>query len=389
MALANPREERGLAILAMGNQIVRVDAVHYRVRSQSGNGWYLVSRERLEWGCTCPDHVNRQLTCKHIFAVQFSLKFRQHATLENFGFEYQEKPIDICENCGSTQIIKRGFRKTKAGLRIQRYSCKACKHRFVIRQGYDRMKNDPKLVTLAMDLYYKGVSLRMIKDHIKQFYGVKVSHVAILKWITKYVKLMKEYLDRIVPNVSGVWHVDESMVNVRGSKMALAKGIGHYDWLWNLMDSDTRFILASQIHKKRNVKDAREVFQEAKVRAKREPALIVSDSLPSYSLAFKKGFSSPSIVRPEHLRVAQIRKGTENAKMERWHGSLKQRTKVMRGMHSSKTAQVQADGFVIFHNFIRGHTGKGMDGSTPAEKANINLKLGQNKWDSLIKQSSD
>ncbi len=246
------------------------------------------------------------------------------------------------------------------------------------------MKNDPKLITLAMDLYYKGVSLRMIKDHIKQFYGVKVTHVAILKWIRKYVTLMKEYLDKITPNVSGVWHIDETMVNVRSSKM----GKGHYDWLWNLMDSDTRFILASQIHKKRYVKDAREVFQEAKSKAKREPAVIVSDALPSYSLAFEKEFSSPNIIRPEHLRSAQIKKGMENAKMERWHGSLKQRTKVMRGMHNSKTAQIQADGFVIFHNYVKGHTGEGMNDLTPAEKANINLNLGQNKWDSLIRQSS-
>lgn len=55
MNIDNPRELRGLVILAMGNQIKRIDANTYRVRFQSGNGWYLVKREGLRWKCECPD----------------------------------------------------------------------------------------------------------------------------------------------------------------------------------------------------------------------------------------------------------------------------------------------------------------------------------------------
>ena len=44
------------------------------------------------------------------------------------------------------------------------------------------------------------------------------------------------------------------------------------------------------------------------------------------------------------------------------------------------------DGFRIYYNFIRPH--QGLNGMTPAEKANLNLNLGQNKWLSLIKQSA-
>jgi len=48
------------------------------VKSQSGNGEYLVTREYLKnrqliWTCACPDHTTRHLICKHIYAVQFSL----------------------------------------------------------------------------------------------------------------------------------------------------------------------------------------------------------------------------------------------------------------------------------------------------------------------------
>ena len=43
------------------------------------------------------------------------------------------------------------------------------------------------------------------------------------------------------------------------------------------------------------------------------------------------------------------------------------------------------DGWRIYYNFIRPH--QALDGKTPAEMANLDLHLGENKWLSLIKQS--
>jgi transposase-like protein len=66
------------------------------------------------------------------------------------------------------------------------------------------MKATPETVTVSLDLYFKGISMRAIVDHLKQFYSVEVSHVAIYKWIRKYVNLMKNYADQLVPKVSGI-----------------------------------------------------------------------------------------------------------------------------------------------------------------------------------------
>jgi transposase-like protein len=86
-------------------------------------------------------------------------------------------------------VIKKGFRKRKSG-KVHRYECKECGRKFVLHEsGFHKMKNKPKIITLALDLYFKGVSLRKIKDHLKQFHGVEVSHMAIYKWIEKYVNL--------------------------------------------------------------------------------------------------------------------------------------------------------------------------------------------------------
>jgi len=40
----------------------------------------------------------------------------------------------------------------------------------------------------------------------------------------------------------------------------------------------------------------------------------------------------------------------------------------------------------IYYNFIRSHMA--LNGKTPAQQANIDLKLGKNKWLDLIKASS-
>lgn len=42
-------------------------------------------------------------------------------------------------------------------------------------------------------------------------------------------------------------------------------------------------------------------------------------------------------------------------------------------------------GHQLYHNYIRGH--ESPDGKTPAECANINIKLGDNKWEKLLVQS--
>jgi hypothetical protein len=45
---------------------------------------------------------------------------------------------------------------------------------------------------LIFDSNFQRISMRAIVDHMKQFYGVKVSHVAVYKWIRKYVVMMKK-----------------------------------------------------------------------------------------------------------------------------------------------------------------------------------------------------
>jgi transposase-like protein len=230
------------------------------------------------------------------------------------------------------------------------------------------MRANPHAITVALDLYFKGVSLRKIVDHLNQFEQVRVSHVTVLKWIQKYVAVMRDYVDAMKPELSRVFHADETKLNVRGQ----------WVWLWHLMDGDTRFLLANHVSKSRNVSDAREAFQDAKALAKVEPRVLLTDGLGSYGPAAQRDF--PDAV---HVAGLGLQGRLNNNRMERYHGTLKERTKVMRALKTTDTAVL--DGQRIYYNNIRPH--QGLNGKTPAEAAGIDFKLTDNRWLSLIRKA--
>jgi transposase-like protein len=237
------------------------------------------------------------------------------------------------------------------------------------------MKHDPKAITAALDLYFKGVSQRKIVHHLRQFYGVSVTQPCIVKWLRKYVTLVREYADQLIPQTSGILHVDEMKVNVNG----------RLDWLWNLMDSDTRFWVSSMISQRREVNDARAVFQDAKQKLSVMPAVVTHDGLQSYGEAFKREFYTNTMPRPIEVRSVSIRDRGFNNRVERLNQTFRDRNKTQRGLDHSESAQLMADGTRIEYNFIRPHMT--LKGKTPAEACGIGLE-GKNKWLTLIQKAS-
>jgi transposase-like protein len=94
--------------------------------------------------------------------------------------------LDVeCPKCKITEnIVKDGKRYNKKGL-LQKYLCRVCNYRFVLNIGFENSKNNPKIICAAIDLYFKGVSLRKVADHIKQFYNVINSQYICIKMDSK------------------------------------------------------------------------------------------------------------------------------------------------------------------------------------------------------------
>jgi transposase-like protein len=255
--------------------------------------------------------------------------------------------------------------------------CKGCNHTFTLESeaGFEKMQVTSKMVTVALDLYFKGTSLRKITDHLEQFYERKLDHTTVLYWVKKYTAIISEYAETLNPKLGGIWHADEMKVKTKRDE---------WSWLWHVMDSETRFMVANLVTKKREVEDAQELFREAREAGK--PELLITDGLQSYHKAFNKEFYD-HYQESEHVVAAGLTARSNNNKVERLHNTVRERVKVMRGLHSDKSAAVFNAGFKTYYNYIRPN--QALKGKTPVEVAGVDLELGENKWLGLLKKAME
>jgi transposase-like protein len=211
------------------------------------------------------------------------------------------------------------------------------------------MKHDPKVITLALDLYFKGVSLRKIADHLKQFHEIDVVQTTPMRWIKKYLKLLAQYVERHKADVGKIWHSDEMTVFIKknGEKK-------YYEWIWNVMDAKTRYLLACQVTETRFVEDAQKPLQQAKAAASTRPHAVVTDGLQAYKQAIKNEFYDPNalVVNP-HIRLKDFETKPNNNIVERLNGTFRERTKVMRSLPDQISANEFCAGMQVYYNYIR------------------------------------
>jgi putative transposase len=322
------------------------------------------------WSCTCPDYQFRHVTCKHIHAVTLWQKLSKK--LEE---DHKEKSVlatafygcITCKFCDSDLIIKYGKANNK-----QVYFCKSCARKFVPNEGFEGMKYDPRIVATTLDLYFKGVSLRKIADHLKQCYSLDIDHSTVYRWISKYTDIIEAYVASLEPELGDIWHTDEMKVKIGGE----------WHWLWNVMDEKTRFHLVSIVTKTREIEDAKKAFRKSKKVGNKKPRLMVTDGLASYKRAFNSEFYDHH-QSCKHIADVGLQESLNNV-LVRMHGSIREREKVMRGIKVDDTPIIPMN--QIYYNFIRPHMG--LKGATPAEAAGIGIEE-QNRWGELLKRSSE
>jgi len=370
MTEANLRKEKGKQI-ALKSDLIRVSDYHYHVHSQTTNRDYDVIKTADVWHCSCPDHRFRNVCCKHIHAIEFSICLREEVREQN---KVVISPIvtSDCIYCHSSNFIKDGIRYNKYG-DIQKFYCKNCNRYFTINIGFERMKHDPKGITTAMQMYFSGESLRGVAKSIKLL-GMDVTHQTIYNWIVKYTRLMKEYLAKITPQVGDAWRADEVFVKIRGE----------LKYVFAMMDDETRFWIAQEVADRKEGHNARGLLQKSKQVTQTKPKVFITDGLESYHQAYKKEFwTMKRENRTLHISHIHLRGDMNNNKMERLNGEIRDREKVMRGI--KKKDSVTLTGYQLFHNYIREHSD--LDGKTPAQACGIDVK-GDNKWITLIQNAS-
>ena len=371
MTITNPREEKGKQI-ASRHDLIRVSDYHYRVHSQTTNREYDVIRTDNVWHCNCADHTFRHVCCKHIHAVEFSIKIREEVRERNKVIINPVK-VDSCIYCLSKNLSKDGIRHNK-NYDIQKFQCKDCKKYFTINLGFERLKHDPKGITTAMQLYFSGESLRNVAKSLRLL-GMDVTHQTVYNWIKKYTNLMQKYIDKIVPQVGDAWRADEIYVKIKGDQK----------YIFALMDDETRYWIAQEVADSKDRHDASGLFRKGKEVTGTKPKVIITDGLQSYHDAYQKElWEINRQKRTLHVRHIHLQGDMNNNKMERLNGEIRDREKVMRGLKKKDTTILT--GYQIFHNYFRPH--QGLDGKTPSEACGIKIE-GNNKWVTLIQNASN
>ena len=112
--------------------------------------------------------------------------------------------------------------------------------------------------------------------------------------------------------------------------------------------------------------------------------IFVCDRFVNYKTAFKILFYRIAMLR-FGVPIKSKRNGLKhnNNPIERYNQDIKDRIKTMRNFGSGKGAEHFLNLKHIIHNFVNPHMQ--LKGRTPAEAAEINLKLGRNKLLNLIR----
>jgi len=276
-----------------------------------------------------------------------------------------------CPHCKSKSIVKFGYRYN-CTKKKQRWKCKDCSKLWVVDDGFFKMKKTRELVTQCLNLYLNGMSLRKVARHINQFSEVKTTYRSVHNWLMKYSFMLNPFSQTLNYDLSRVYHVDEIFIKCKGEQ--------HY--FWDIIDRDTRVLVANHYSTKRDGKSARRLF----MKVEHSPIRLFSDGLQGYRKAYRKVWGQKTR-RQDRLIYTRLKQSTDrrNNIIERIQGTIRERIKVMRGFKAEWSAsRAFLELFAVYYNFLRYH--EGID-STPIEKAGINLNLEGNQWLNLIYRS--
>ena len=295
-----------------------------------------------------------------------------------------------CPKCKSKEVTKRGFRETERREKIQKYFCKTCKHRFVLDNPFFRMRNKEQLITQCTDMYYSGMSFRKIADHLVRFFPKGVHFSTIYRWIMKYVPIMANFTEE--QKIKASWQIQSDEVEYKRRISNSGKGIAN-EFFIDVIDIDSRYIVSSLYSPDRKTNTLNKVLGNAKRKTGDQVKVVSTDGLNAYPRVIKKTFG----LRTHHGgKVASTSKvihqiiksdsGKFNYKVERFHNTLRERTKIMRGFHGCITsAQTLMKGMEIYYNWIRNH--QALEGKTPSMIAVPNVELqDKNGWLELIQR---
>jgi putative transposase len=271
----------------------------------------------------------------------------------------------LCKYCNSPNVIRFG---TFQG--IQRYWCKDCKRKFTELDTLPKMKTPINEIGSVLNMYYGGMPIDAIQTHLNQAYGKYLSEPAIYKWIVRFTKEAIVKAKDFKPKVGNIWIADETGVNVGNRNV----------WFWDIIDTKSRYLLASHISVVRRTEDAQILIEKAIKRAGKIPEVIITDKLNAYI----DGIDLASRGRVRHIISRPFTDEDSTNIIERFQGTLKQRTRVIHHFRDLDTARLLTEGWLIHYNFFKEHESLG--NVSPVKHMKIEMPF--QDWNDVVRYSS-
>jgi putative transposase len=245
------------------------------------------------------------------------------------------------------------------------------------------MQNTTKDIADALNMYYEGMSLNEIRRNFIQQDENYISKVSPYNWVQRFTDLATKESDKYTPKVGDTWVADETFIRIDKSKDRVTNP---YDktrkakWVifWDIIDADTRFLLASHLATTRGKQDAKTLMEKAAKRAGKTPKVVVTDKLGAYLDGIELAYGSDT----QHKQGEPFKVENNTNLIERFHGTLKDRTKVMRALKNKDTLQKFTDGWLVHYNYFRPHMS--LNDKTPAEMAGIKFPF--RNWKDVVEQ---
>ena len=142
--------------------------------------------------------------------------------------------------------------------------------------------------------------------------------------------------------------------------------------------------MASHMSGTRTLPDTIAIFKKGYEQSKVRPRAVFVDGSFVYKPAFTKVFwTMRKATRPALVQRVGIRTRETNNIVERLHGTLKYRTKPMRGLKAFESTKAILEGFTIHYNYVRPH--QSLNGKTPAQAARMGSP---SNWKGLIEEAT-
>lgn len=258
-----------------------------------------------------------------------------------------------CVSCGSSRIVRNGTRNS-----LQGFLCRDCGRQFNERSGtlFAGMRYRPEEVVFALRLKFNyRLSSREASELMAEM-GHPVSKNTILSWTDRFADSF-ETLQRLYrPEYSGMWHIDELHVRLRGGK----------GYVYAVED-DRRNIVALELTWRKDEEATVRVLRKARDEAGFTPDVIVSDGAPAYPPAIADALPGARHVVAQ-FKGAQIGQGdravtVSNNLLERLNGTLRGWVRTLRGFKSLEAGNRALTILQTVYNLLRPHQGLG--GLTP------------------------